>query len=355
MTEEDVNQISVEDAYALLKLEVGASDAQIKSAYRKLSLKLHPDKRRDVDPVIAGQEFHRLALAHDLLSDPVKRAAAEQKATDDAAARARRGAYDGKRRAAAEDLDKREEEDRKRRKAEAGAKASQAQKLERIREENLKMMAEAQRKRAEALAQAQPAAPPPPIPAKKAEPPAAAEAPPALGPLDTTVILKFPTEQLKELTGLADLEDPAAQLGALADQHLCTPLGRSLSSAFGPLDALSVRPPKRKKTSGKLSSESTAAATFASVEDAYAAVSAGQNLSAPGLLQDCWIGWAAAGKGLDGDKSTGEPERIRWLRERGQLGASAAATPEATSPSYESATLERLRAAQRKQKQQNLL
>ena len=72
-----------EDATALLKaaldnvrrhprqalgLDDEASAADAKKAYRKLALKLHPDKNRD-DPE-ATQKFQRIAEAHKCLTDP---------------------------------------------------------------------------------------------------------------------------------------------------------------------------------------------------------------------------------------------------------------------------------------------
>ena len=60
------------DPYATLGVSRSASEADIKSAYRKLAKELHPDRNRD-NPT-AAERFGRLTQAYDLLSDKGKRA-----------------------------------------------------------------------------------------------------------------------------------------------------------------------------------------------------------------------------------------------------------------------------------------
>ncbi len=60
------------DPYKILGVEKSASAADIKSAYRKLAKKLHPDVnpgRKDIE-----QKFKEVTAAYDLLSDETKRA-----------------------------------------------------------------------------------------------------------------------------------------------------------------------------------------------------------------------------------------------------------------------------------------
>lgn len=60
------------DPYAILGVTKGASEKDIKSAYRKLAKELHPDYNKD-NPVAAAR-FSEVTRAYDLLSDKDKRA-----------------------------------------------------------------------------------------------------------------------------------------------------------------------------------------------------------------------------------------------------------------------------------------
>ena len=60
------------DPYATLGVARGASEKDIKSAYRKLAKELHPDRNKD-NPK-ASERFSTVTRAYDLLSDPGKRA-----------------------------------------------------------------------------------------------------------------------------------------------------------------------------------------------------------------------------------------------------------------------------------------
>ncbi|MFN4357803.1 DnaJ C-terminal domain-containing protein [Sphingopyxis alaskensis] len=60
------------DPYSTLGVAKTASEAEIKSAYRKLAKELHPDKNKD-NPK-ASERFSDVTKAYDLLSDKAKRA-----------------------------------------------------------------------------------------------------------------------------------------------------------------------------------------------------------------------------------------------------------------------------------------
>ncbi|GGO91792.1 DnaJ C-terminal domain-containing protein [Stakelama pacifica] len=60
------------DPYATLGVARGASEADIKKAYRKLAKELHPDRNRD-NPK-AAERFSQVTQAYDLLTDKDKRA-----------------------------------------------------------------------------------------------------------------------------------------------------------------------------------------------------------------------------------------------------------------------------------------
>jgi len=60
-----------QDYYAALEVSKNASEAEIKTAYRKLVQKHHPDKQGD--PI----KFRAVAEAYEVLGDPIKRQAYE--------------------------------------------------------------------------------------------------------------------------------------------------------------------------------------------------------------------------------------------------------------------------------------
>ncbi|KTE22859.1 molecular chaperone DnaJ [Sphingopyxis sp. H050] len=60
------------DPYSTLGVSKSATEAEIKSAYRKLAKELHPDKNKD-NPK-ASEKFSDVTKAYDLLSDKTKRA-----------------------------------------------------------------------------------------------------------------------------------------------------------------------------------------------------------------------------------------------------------------------------------------
>ena len=64
------------DYYATLGVDRRADDAALKSAYRKLAMKYHPDK--NPDDAAAEQKFKEVNEAYDALKNPQKRAAYDQ-------------------------------------------------------------------------------------------------------------------------------------------------------------------------------------------------------------------------------------------------------------------------------------
>ena len=60
--------------YELLKVSPNATNAEIKSAYRRLARKIHPDVNTTHAPENASNEFAKIAKAYEILSNPKTRA-----------------------------------------------------------------------------------------------------------------------------------------------------------------------------------------------------------------------------------------------------------------------------------------
>ncbi len=62
-----------QDYYEILGVPRGASQDEIKKAYRKLAMKWHPDRHQGDDRAAAEEKFKRINEAKEVLTDPAKR------------------------------------------------------------------------------------------------------------------------------------------------------------------------------------------------------------------------------------------------------------------------------------------
>ena len=89
------NGVPEKDPFQVLGVSFEASDAEINKAYRKLALKLHPDKQQNVSEhqkAKMAQEFHDIQQAKEFLSEPEFESARTQYKAKLASQRLRRAA-----------------------------------------------------------------------------------------------------------------------------------------------------------------------------------------------------------------------------------------------------------------------
>ncbi|GHJ90148.1 hypothetical protein NliqN6_6550 [Naganishia liquefaciens] len=174
------------DPYALLGIKTDAAESEIKSTYRKLSLKCHPD--RNPDNPNAAQQFHVLSLALGMLMDPSKRAYVNNKLDEDRRKREKYTVMEKKKRGLVDALLAREEE-AKRAKVNATQRAAQETEEEAIKQAGRKMREAMQKAAQQDTHVAEPPSALTPVPA-----PSASATRPAITPAELTLTLQFPRE-----------------------------------------------------------------------------------------------------------------------------------------------------------------
>ncbi|XP_055295584.1 dnaJ homolog subfamily C member 17 [Sitodiplosis mosellana] len=145
----DVKKFANIDLYGLIGVEIGATQSEIRKAYRKKALVCHPDKNPD-NPK-AAELFHELASALEILTDESARAAYDRVLNAKKAAALRHAELDSKRRKLIEDLERREKEANSQQKARrtgyAAEKSPEEQlkdEMDRLRKEGSRLLEEEQ-------------------------------------------------------------------------------------------------------------------------------------------------------------------------------------------------------------------
>ncbi|GMK59262.1 hypothetical protein CspeluHIS016_0702770 [Cutaneotrichosporon spelunceum] len=194
------------DPYDVLDITTDAGEKEIRKAYRKLSLRCHPDKNPGPE---AAAMFHTISLALAILTTPEKRQFIDGKLAQSRAQAARRAEMDSKRKAKVEDLLRREEDAKRARKDAADARKAAA-KEEAVRDEGRRMVEE-RRKRQEAAAAAA---------RETKEPSALRNGPPPISPQDLQLKLQLPVGFTQE-----KLEAALAKYGAIEAVHVAPAKG----------------------------------------------------------------------------------------------------------------------------------
>lgn len=298
----------MDDSFRVLSLPPTATEAEIKKAYRKLSLRYHPDKAgKDVDPVKAAARFHEINLAYETLMDPAARARAVQRNAEDAAKRERQEQYEGKRRQMADELERSERDAQQKRRDADQAARQRITKVAELQAESRKLV---KRKQDEIDAKQHQKHAAVVDKRRKEEEKAKADRVPELDAMDKTVRVQFPSSQLTQLAGTTDSSVSAP------DDALATPLAQVLSSQFGELDHLQFQLPSAGK---RMKRELMALATFKTFKDAWQAVETGGEMRCTGILEECFIGWAHYIRNESKDKIYTEPRRVTWYKDHGIL------------------------------------
>ncbi|XP_058817475.1 dnaJ homolog subfamily C member 17, partial [Topomyia yanbarensis] len=102
----DVKKFSETDLYGLLGIEICATEAEVRKAYRKKALQCHPDKNPD-NPK-AAELFQELSKALEILLDSSARAAYDKLLNAKKAAQLRTQQLDSKRQKLKNELEERE-------------------------------------------------------------------------------------------------------------------------------------------------------------------------------------------------------------------------------------------------------
>ncbi len=145
---EDLAKSSTEDFYALLDVPFDASEAAIKKAYRKASIRYHPDKNPDNKD--AADRFIHLGWARDILLSTTLKAEYDRARTRRREKVLQDELMDSRRRKMKEDLERREQESRVHMQGWKRKRAEEMNEAEKREQEIQRLAADGKRRREEA-------------------------------------------------------------------------------------------------------------------------------------------------------------------------------------------------------------
>ncbi|KAH7886981.1 hypothetical protein F5I97DRAFT_1927259 [Phlebopus sp. FC_14] len=283
--------------YDLLGISSDATEAEIRTAYRTRSLKVHPDRNRN-DPN-AAQKFHALTTASTLLLDPLRRLALDAQLRLAAAKKARFASYDTKRKNLVTELEEREREFKRARMEKQKEKAAREEENDRVKEAGRRLREERERER-EVQARTKDEE----THVEKEDEALDAVAPPSLGPYDTTIRVKFVLSAFPSLVTPSALASHLRRFGEIDEGAVVLSIKAKKAS-------------KKKKTKlqGLPLTEAAqdegeklvnAVVPFAQIGAAFGVISSSTSLKDQGME----VSWAGGS----------EPPILGWLRDRGELG-----------------------------------
>ncbi|KAF1999836.1 DnaJ-domain-containing protein [Amniculicola lignicola CBS 123094] len=140
---EEIAKTTTDDFYLLLGVEFEATASQIKSAYRKTSIKYHPDRNPDAG---AADKFILLAIARDILLDPTLKHEYDKQRLRKKEKRLQDDMLDSKRRKMKEDLESREKGAKRKWAEELSEAERREQEIQRLAEDGKRRRKEQQEK-----------------------------------------------------------------------------------------------------------------------------------------------------------------------------------------------------------------
>ncbi|CAO1619774.1 unnamed protein product [Sympodiomycopsis kandeliae] len=259
--------LTISEAFQILSLPTTADNASIRKSYRQLSLRLHPDKAKDVSAEVAATRFDRLQKAYELVNDPKVRNDLLAKQKEESIRKEKVERFEAQRKKMSQDLVERERMQEETRREEKRKDRERWERVQMLKEQGRKlkeMALQAKEQELQSAIKNQSS--------RQERPPTE----PSLGDMDTSIRLLYPSS-----------------LTTVSIPHLKS----TLESQFGTilhLDNRSDHPAADSGSKRKRTEETTLVITFESIDSAFKCVESGGNFQLSRLGQEwdeIWIEW----------------------------------------------------------------